>query len=677
MKNKNKGLRRTITKVICLLIAIMSVVLVVLSYRALYKTYIGFYFRKSLGVVEMLAKQVDGDKIAQYVETGQTDEDYDDLQKLFNNAKETSKELNYLYLMKPYDDYFVYVIEAQTSSDNIDNISHLGDEFEYGEVEKKYLLADIKAKQATQKVVYGADIGFGKSLSVWAPVFDSQGEVAAMVEADYVLTDVQDQINYYIMNVLLVLLLAEVIIAFIMLKLIDRKVVNPIQKLTDYVNSCQKGNFSEKKVEFKDNNEIKWLATAFYDQAERIEEYIEDIKRVTSEKERIGAELTVATQIQADMLPCIFPPFPSRKEFDIYANMTPAKEVGGDFYDYFFIDSDHLALVIADVSGKGVPAALFMVIAKTLLKNRMQLGSSPKEVLEAVNNQLCENNEAAMFVTAWIGSYEISTGILTAANAGHEFPAIRRADGSFELYKDKHGFVLAGMEDMEYEEYQILLQEGDTLFLYTDGVPEASDKDSQLWGTQRMLDALNKQDVTNLERMLVGMREEINGFVAGAPQFDDVTMLAMRIDKISGDSRPKKEMTLTAEMENLDRAQAYVRRELQACDVPMKVAMQIDIIVEEIFVNVVNYAYTPNTGEVSIECKLDPDMARCAQIIFTDSGKPFNPLEAVSTDVTLPAEERPIGGLGIYMVRKLSKKMEYRYENGQNILTIWKDISDN
>ena len=245
-------------------------------------------------------------------------------------------------------------------------------------------------------------------------------------------------------------------------------------------------------------------------------------------RQRIETELNVATQIQADMLPRIFPAFPERPEFDIYASMTPAKEVGGDFYDFFLMDDDHLALVIADVSGKGVPAALFMVIAKTLLKNAAQTGLSPRAVLEKVNNQLCENNEAEMFVTVWLGVYEISTGKLTAANAGHEYPAVQRADGAFELYKDRHGFVLAGMENARYREYELELGLGDTLFVYTDGVAEATDGANTLYGTDRMLDALNRSRDRTPEELLRDMKADIDRFVGGAPQFDDITMLAIQ-----------------------------------------------------------------------------------------------------------------------------------------------------
>lgn len=249
------------------------------------------------------------------------------------------------------------------------------------------------------------------------------------------------------------------------------------------------------------------------------------------EKERIGAELHVATQIQASMLPCVFPAFPEYEEFDIYASMSPAKEVGGDFYDFFLVDQDHLALVMADVSGKGVPAALFMMITKTLLKNAAQSGLSPREAMEKVNNQLLENNEAGMFVTVWLGIYEISTGKLTAANAGHEYPAVKRAGCSFELLKDKHGFVMAGMEDVSYQEYVLEFHPGDMLFVYTDGVAEAADEENQLYGTDRMLEALNRKKDVSSRELLQEVRADIDRFVGNAEQFDDITMMAVKIRK--------------------------------------------------------------------------------------------------------------------------------------------------
>lgn len=245
------------------------------------------------------------------------------------------------------------------------------------------------------------------------------------------------------------------------------------------------------------------------------------------EKERIGAELNVATQIQADMLPRIFPAFPDRKEFDIYASMTPAKEVGGDFYDFFLIDEDHLGLVMADVSGKGVPAALFMVIAKTLIKNRTQLGGSPAEILKDVNEQLCEGNEAELFVTVWLAILEISTGKGIAANAGHEHPAVRRAGGAFEMVKYRHSPAVATMEGIRFREHTFELYPGDSLYVYTDGVTEATNKNNELFGEERTLLALNKNASSNAKEILTTVKSDIDTFVGDAVQFDDITMLCI------------------------------------------------------------------------------------------------------------------------------------------------------
>lgn len=532
MKKKDVGLRKKIISIICVLIAFVSIVLVLISYRALYDAHVNFYHDKALGIVKLLSEEVDGDKIKYYVETGKTDAEYDEMHEHFNRVKANTSNLSYLYLMVPYEDYFVYVIDAYTEADDLENISKLGDVFRYGKTEYTYLMPDVRAKSASTQIVHGEDVGFGKSISVWAPVFDKNGEVAAMVEADYEITNLKKVIDTYVCKVILFLVLALMSITVIMIKVMDFSVINPILKLTKYVQSYKDGTLQSLEYRFKEDNEIKWLADSFDDMVEKIKIYVSDIERVTAEKERISAELSIATQIQADMLPCIFPPFPERTEMDLYASMTPAKEVGGDFFDFFLIDDNHLALVIADVSGKGVPAALFMVITKTLIKNQLLLGASPKETLEAVNNQLCENNEAEMFVTVWLGVYEISTGILTAVNAGHEYPVLKRANGSFELFKDKHGLVLAAMEGVRYKEYVIELEKGDRLFVYTDGVPESTSVQQELFGTDRMITVLNQLSGESPEAMLHGIKKELDSFAGEAPQFDDITMLVLQINDV-------------------------------------------------------------------------------------------------------------------------------------------------
>lgn len=278
-------------------------------------------------------------------------------------------------------------------------------------------------------------------------------------------------------------------------------------------------------------DEIESLAGAFNTMTTRLQTYIQDLTAVTAEKERIGAELGVATQIQASMLPCIFPAFPGRPEFDIFADMHPAKEVGGDFYDFFMTDDDHLWVVMADVSGKGVPAALFMVIAKTLLKNHAGFQASPAEVLETVNNQLCESNDAGMFVTTFIGRLEISTGQFVFANAGHNFPLVRRQGGDFDWLKTKPNFILAGMEDIHYQNHEITLSAGDRLFLYTDGVTEALNPAQALYSDDRLIQTLNQPEVRTMgiEALISYMKEDIHTFADGAAQADDITMLVLEV----------------------------------------------------------------------------------------------------------------------------------------------------
>lgn len=527
MNKKRIGLRRKIIGIICILIAVMSVVLIGISYKAFYNTYINFYYDKALGIVKMLANEIDGDKIAQYVDTGSTDEAYDALLSQFNNVKANTSGLSYLYLMVPYEDHFVYVIDAYTDKDDMDNISALGSVFEYRETEYTYLLPDVKAKSASTQVVYGEDAGFGRSISVWAPVLDRNGEVAAMVEGDYVLTRVEREINSYVLKIFFFIVAALAVITAIMVRVIDTGVASPIIALTKYIDSYEKGNLTIEPVTFKDDNEIKWLSDSFNNMIGRMELYITDIKTITAERERIGAELNVATKIQADMLPGIFPAFPDRKEFDIYASMNPAKEVGGDFYDFFMVDNSHLAIVMADVSGKGVPAALFMVIGKTLIKDHTKPGRNLGEVFTEVNNLLCKSNSEGMFITAFEGVLDLVTGEFCFVNAGHEIPFLCKKGKTYEPYKIKAGFVLAGFEDIQYQCGSIQLETGDKIFQYTDGVTEAANEGNELYGMERLKNVLCKNATLPPIKLLPEIKADLDAFVGAAQQFDDITMLCL------------------------------------------------------------------------------------------------------------------------------------------------------
>ena len=273
---------------------------------------------------------------------------------------------------------------------------------------------------------------------------------------------------------------------------------------------------------------IAWIVRQMLRQQARALEHKAKEEERRKEEERISRELNMAASIQVGALPSIFPAFPDRKEFEIYASMTPAKEVGGDFYDFFMVDDNHLGMVIADVSDKGVPAALFMMSAKMIISSHAKMGKSPKDVLEAANAALTSNNNEKMFVTVWLGILDLKTGLLTAANAGHEFPVLRQPDGYFEVIKDRHGFILGGMAGVKYREYDLQLRPGAKLFVYTDGVPEACNEQQEFFGLERTVSALNQDVNETPQAILENVRIAVKQFVAGAPQFDDLTMMCLQ-----------------------------------------------------------------------------------------------------------------------------------------------------
>ena len=360
---------------------------------------------------------------------------------------------------------------------------------------------------------------------VLAPTMEIKNEIESIS------ADVQEKAEKTLSRVRMQFILFFTVVGILVILLsfsVAGSITRPIQKLARNVKQIGEGNL-DVRMEVDSRDEVGELALTFNKMLEDLQQYIKNLSEVTAEKERIGAELDVATNIQASMLPCIFPAFPDYSEFDIYATMNPAKEVGGDFYDFFLVDKNHLALVMADVSGKGVPAALFMVIAKTLIKNRAQLGESPELVLERVNNQLCENNDACMFVTVWLGIYELTTGTLRYANAGHDYPAVMRKGGTYEIIRESQDFVLGGFEGMTYVLHEMHLAPGDKLFLYTDGIPEATNDSEELFGEERMVEALNLCLEDTAEQTLHRVKAEVDTFVGEADQFDDMTMLSFEV----------------------------------------------------------------------------------------------------------------------------------------------------
>jgi len=373
---------------------------------------------------------------------------------------------------------------------------------------------------------------FGWLCSAYEPILASDGEAVAIMGVDLDMNEVMRERYAFLFSMLMFAALLMVIsfaVTFLLMRKMATRPLSMLSKATLGFADRGEGFTQEDVIDLpiRSQDEIGDLYQEIRSMQSRMVEYMQNLTRVTAERERIGAELNIATQIQADMLPRIFPPFPDRREFEIYATMDPAKEVGGDFYDFFLIDEEHLGLVMADVSGKGVPAALFMVIAKTLIKNRAQMGGGPAEILRYVNDQLCEGNDAELFVTVWFAILDLKTGRGVAANAGHEHPVLRRENGKFELVLYRHSPAVATLAGMKFREHEFEMHPGDTLFVYTDGVPEATNAGNELFGTDRMLDALNREADAAPETLLRNVRKDLDDFVGDAPQFDDITMLGL------------------------------------------------------------------------------------------------------------------------------------------------------
>ena len=370
--------------------------------------------------------------------------------------------------------------------------------------------------------------------TVGVPVGDESNGTRGYILADFTLNEMTHDMLAFLIRYIFATIAVTAFIGFIITRLMERTTVRPINAIAkaaqSYVEDRRSGNtrmehFSSLPI--RTGDEVEHLNRVMAQMEKDLSVYMEDLTRVTKKEERVRTELDMASKIQKGALPDIFPAFPDRQEFDLYASMEPAKEIGGDFYDFFLIDDDHLCLVIADVSGKGVPAALFMMASKIILADNAIMGKSPSEILYDANNAICKNNKLEMFVTVWVGILEISTGKLTAANAGHEYPALKKGDGGFAVFKDRHGFVLGGMEGMKFKEYEILLSPGDKLFVYTDGVPEANDPDGNMFEVERMIDALNEDPDASPAQILGAVRGEISIFVREAEQFDDLTMLCL------------------------------------------------------------------------------------------------------------------------------------------------------
>lgn len=516
----------------------LTVTISLFSYLSSKKYLEDMYAQRVISGSKSVATMLDAEDVQTVISPGgENSEAYSRVQSMLNTVKKDGN-ITYLSLVIPDEDSVTFYIDTCVPEMGDDPANQLtyGTDVLYTDAAndeadlQKYNYAwDLYSEnKGTDKPVV-TDNSYGYNYTAVSPILDENGNAIAEIQYILDMQAVRDHLRVFLYQMLGISFSIICVALLLYMILVKWMVLNPVEKLSQFTTDIIKsGNFEKKKIELKTRDEIEDLGQSFNFMIEQLEDYIQNLTAVTAEKERIGAELNVATHIQSSMLPCIFPAFPDRDELDIYATMTPAKEVGGDFYDFFMVDERHIAIVMADVSGKGVPAALFMVIGKTLIKDHTQPGRDLGEVFTEVNNILCESNDNGMFITAFEGVLDLVTGEFRYVNAGHEKPFIYRKNGEYEAYETNAGFVLAGLEDIEYQEQKVNLSIGDKIFQYTDGVTEAVNKDKKLYGMDRLQHALNEKCLEcSPEETLRLVKEDIDAFVGDNDQFDDITMLCL------------------------------------------------------------------------------------------------------------------------------------------------------
>lgn len=441
-----------------------------------------------------------------------------------------------------------------------------------------------------------------------------------------------------------------------------KNIDKPIKTLVNTAKEIGKGNL-DTTLNIKQPEEFALLANTLNNTSEELKHYIQTLDGYIREKKQAEFELQIAKEIQKNAMPSMFPAFPQHKEFDIYATMETAREVGGDFYDFFFLNYDTLAFLIADVSGKGIPAALFMMKSKAVIKNLAKTEITLEELFNQVNKELCQNNEQGLFVTAFFCTLELSTGKLNYLSAGHNPPFIKRKNGNYEKITCNQNFVLGGMPDTEFEANETKLSFGDRIFLYTDGLTDVINEFGDLFGEEGVQKCLDKYKDSNINNLLVDVNNEIKNYSKFAQNDlpDDITMLTLEY-------RGYYDFEIPSKIPALEELTIRIENICNHLNIDEKKKTRLLICAEEIFTNIVKYGYDNNESNI-IEINIIPTEKNIS-ITFADEGKEFNPLEHEDPDITLSTEERDIGGLGIYMVKQSMDNVSYEYKDNKNILTI-------
>lgn len=658
---KHKKQLRTIGSKFTVMFVVMALVLSLglcaFSGYISWEQYTSFYWQKARAACKLAASFVDGDRIASYLETEEPDDYYRDLEETFRTIKQ-EQELIYLYIFIPSEDHFTYVLDAILEGEDPSLFSTIGDTYDYTELEYQYLVPDIQAKSASQNKVVVLKNYYGPGVSAWAPIFDSAGNLVAMVEGDMSLDVVVDSITDFLVAAVAVCC-TLVLAAAIAMSLITRKIVaKPVAKLTENVlDFASEDTLSFPKGDIQTGDELQTLSEAFGKMADDIGRYTRNLEAVAADKERIATELSLATDIQVSLLPRRFPAFPDRDEFDIYAVMQPAKVVGGDFYDFFLIDSHRLGVVVGGVSGRGIPAALFMVVAKTIIKNQLMSGAPVEESMTVINSRLYESSASNVVVRAFVGILDTRDGHFSYVNAGQEPPLILRKDRTFAFLDGQAMTPLAQTEYVHYRGMELRLRQGDRLVLYSEGATLVKNTDGVPFGPERLRTYLNlKRGSEELQGMVTSLCSELEVYEHGVAREEDVTVLALSY--LKGD-RAQAELLVEAKEEEFFRVQQFLRRQLEENQLGGVFYAHLSVAVEEAFALVAGRL--ENRGEILVRCAVEQQSGQVAVSLLYPGPQedPFAQLTSVQEDA-------------VAFIRRSVDTLQYRYQDGRNGITLQK-----
>ena len=524
-----------ITAVIVLLLAAFGIVVSVVGILKFSDAFDAEYSNTTYHIADTAASLVNGDHIDEYL-AGEQEEEYARTKRILN-AYCNRMSVSLVYVIKvDQSDYESFVSVFNALDNSVDNSHYeeweLGHKRETTNDEYRDAYKDIYEDMSPFEIIYRLNPGQGlrPHITMIVPIRNSEEKVSALLCVQRPISELASVILSFVTYIIIASLVLVVIVAQFVARFLRKWVVKPIRQISSEATRFAKQNTKGEDLgDVSKFEEIYNLSRSIDKMETDMVNYIDNLTLITAERERIGTELSFAKQIQYSSLPTKFPAFPDRTEFDVYAYMKPAKEVGGDFYNFVLVDDDHLALWIGDVSDKGVPAALFMMAINIMINIRTSMGGTPAEIMAFVNDNICAHNAENMFVTIWLGILEISTGRLTFVNAGHEDMAVCRKGGQFELYKTKHNIAVGIQAGMVYKNFEIRLGEGDKIFIYTDGVPEATDPYDTLFSTRRMTDALNERKDGSPQEFLEIVHVRIKEFVGDRTQFDDLTMVGLEL----------------------------------------------------------------------------------------------------------------------------------------------------